>query len=43
MGQGLYQAMGLPYPDQLAKEKFPIVIYGASTATGVLGVQFAKL
>lgn len=36
VGQGLY-------PDQPAKEKFPILIYGASTATSVLGVQFAKL
>jgi hypothetical protein len=35
--------MGLPWPNQPAKEKFPVLIYGASTATGVLGVQFAKL
>jgi len=43
VAQGLYQSMGLPFPTAPAKEKFPILIYGASTATGVLGVQFAKL
>jgi NADPH:quinone reductase-like Zn-dependent oxidoreductase len=43
VGQGLYQKMGLPWPNQPSKEKVPVLIYGASTATGVLGVQFAKL
>ena len=42
-GQGLYQTMGLPWPTQPTKEKFPILIYGGSSATGALGIQFAKL
>lgn len=43
VGQGLYQKMKLPLPTAPAKEKFPILIYGGSTATGILGIQFAKL
>lgn len=43
VGQGLYQSLGLPLPDAPAKERLPVLIYGASTATGTLAVQFAKL
>ncbi|KAF1991919.1 zinc-binding oxidoreductase alcohol dehydrogenase [Aulographum hederae CBS 113979] len=43
VGQGLYQALELPLPSSPAKEKFPILIYGGSTATGTLAIQFAIL
>ncbi|KAJ8117951.1 hypothetical protein OPT61_g969 [Boeremia exigua] len=43
VGQGLYQALGLPLPPAKVSEPTPILIYGASTATGTLAVQFAKL
>ena len=44
VGQALYQSLGLPLPgsDQ-APAGVPILIYGASSATGTLAVQFAKL
>jgi len=42
-GQGMYQSLQLPWPDKPSKEKFPILIYGGSTATGALAIQFAKL
>jgi NADPH:quinone reductase-like Zn-dependent oxidoreductase len=41
-GQGMYQTLQLPSPDQPTKEKFPILIYGGSTSTGVYAIQFAK-
>lgn len=43
VGQGLYQSLKLPPPDKPAKESFPVLIYGASTATGTLAIQYAKL
>jgi NADPH:quinone reductase-like Zn-dependent oxidoreductase len=41
VGQGLYQALELPFPDQPTKEKFPIFIYGGSSAMGAYGIQYA--
>ncbi|OQV01592.1 Alcohol dehydrogenase GroES-like domain-containing protein isoform 2 [Cladophialophora immunda] len=42
--QGLYQkALKLNWPTDPIKEKTWILIYGGSTATGALGIQFAKL
>lgn len=43
VGQGLYQSLGLPFPPAKVQESTSILIYGASTATGTLAVQFAKL
>lgn len=44
VGQGLYQSLGLPLPVPGKKANGtgePVLIYGASTATGSLAVQFA--
>jgi NADPH:quinone reductase-like Zn-dependent oxidoreductase len=44
IGQGLYQTLKLPLPDEnVKKEKFPILIYGGSSAMGAYGIQWAKL
>jgi len=43
VGQGLYQSLGLPLPPAKVQEPTSILIYGASTATGTLAVQYAKL
>ncbi|KAF2494505.1 alcohol dehydrogenase class-3 [Lophium mytilinum] len=44
VGQALGQNLGLPWPGkQSAKgEKVPVLIYGGSSATGALAIQFAK-
>jgi NADPH:quinone reductase-like Zn-dependent oxidoreductase len=43
VGQGLYQELALPFPPSKVQEPTSILIYGASTATGTLAVQYAKL
>lgn len=43
VAQGLYQSLQLALPTEPIKEKTPILIYGGSTATGTLAIQFAKL
>ncbi|KAF3767263.1 GroES-like protein [Cryphonectria parasitica EP155] len=43
VGQGLYQNLKLPLPNQPSSEPFPLLINGGSTMMGVLGIQFAKL
>lgn len=43
VGQGMYQKLQLPLPNQPAEESFPILIYGGSSASGALAIQYAKL
>ncbi|KAG6366717.1 hypothetical protein INS49_000896 [Diaporthe citri] len=43
VGQGLYQFLKLPLPSSPLSSPKPILINGGSTATGILGIQFAKL
>jgi NADPH:quinone reductase-like Zn-dependent oxidoreductase len=43
VGQSLYQTLGLALPTQPIQDSTPILIYGGSTATGTLAIQFAKL
>lgn len=43
VGQGLYQSLGLPLPDSPAKVPIWVLVYGGSTATGSLAIQYAKL
>ncbi|KAF2756499.1 GroES-like protein [Pseudovirgaria hyperparasitica] len=48
VGQGLYQSFGLPWPGkaemgEVLGGRRSVLVYGASTATGTLAVQMAKL
>ncbi|KAK5046409.1 hypothetical protein LTR84_008211 [Exophiala bonariae] len=43
VGQALYQSLGLSLPGEGQKDLSPILIYGGSTATGSLAIQYAKL
>lgn len=42
VGQGLYQSLGLPLPGE-KEAGYPLLVYGGSTATGSLAIQYAKL
>ncbi|KAE8377359.1 zinc-binding oxidoreductase [Aspergillus bertholletiae] len=42
-GQGLYQGLKLALLTEPIQEALPVLIYGGSTATGTLAIQFAKL
>lgn len=41
-GQALYQRLQLAFPDKPIMSPAPVLIYGGSTATGILAIQFAK-
>ncbi|KAL2834568.1 hypothetical protein BJY01DRAFT_239145 [Aspergillus pseudoustus] len=43
VGQSLYQSLELALPESPIKDPVPILIYGGSSATGSLAIQFAKL
>jgi len=43
VGQGLYQSLKLPLPTEPSKDGTPLLIYGGSSATGTIAIQFAKL
>ncbi|KAF4302854.1 Protein TOXD [Botryosphaeria dothidea] len=43
VAQGLYQSLQLPWPTEPTREPFPVLVYGGSTATGTLAIQYAKL
>lgn len=41
--QGLYQSLRFSLPTEPRHEHLPLLVYGASTASGALAVQFAKM
>ena len=41
--QALYHDLKMPWRIEPAKKSFPILIYGASTASGTVAIQHAKL
>ncbi|GAB7365801.1 hypothetical protein MBLNU230_g7134t1 [Neophaeotheca triangularis] len=43
VGQGLYQSLQLPLPEQGRGETGTLLVYGGSTATGSLAIQYARL
>lgn len=43
VGMGLFERMRLALPSSPITQSEPVLIYGGSTATGTLGIQFAKL
>ncbi|KAK3718373.1 hypothetical protein LTR37_005186 [Vermiconidia calcicola] len=42
-GQALYQSLGLPLPGSCERHGEPLLVYGGSTGTGILAIQYAKL
>ncbi|KAJ6118405.1 hypothetical protein N7471_013872 [Penicillium samsonianum] len=42
VSQGLYEGLSLTIPTDSVKTAEPILVYGGSTATGALGIQFAN-
>lgn len=42
-GQGMFQEMGLNWPNQPSTKSEFILIYGGSSASGTLGIQLAKM
>ncbi|KEF54421.1 uncharacterized protein A1O9_09588 [Exophiala aquamarina CBS 119918] len=42
VGQALYQSLGLALPEESDNSRQPLLVYGGSTATGSLAVQYAK-
>lgn len=42
VASGLYQNLGLALPTEPTENPTPILVYGGSTATGTLAIQFAK-
>ena len=43
VGQALFQNLKLPMPTSDEKADYPILIYGGSSATGLLAIQYAAL